>query len=188
MHFDTASVRVKPIREDALYDGLRAELTSWLGTARCKVQLDVGYGDAVTPAAELRAYPTLLVDTPIPQLHVYTQETVIAEKFEALVSLGMRNSRMKDYFDMWVLLRSATIDDARLAQAIFATCQRRRTPLPTNCPTGLTAEFADDTPKHTQWQAFLRKNALDAPTLHDVTVQIQAALAHPLDIARRLRA
>lgn len=100
MRFDAESVRVMPIREQANYDGLRAELLGWLSTARCNVQLDVGFGDAVTPAAQQMDYPTLLADVPTPHLRVYPRETVLAEKLEAMIVLGMRNSRMKDYFDM----------------------------------------------------------------------------------------
>ncbi|MGH8225371.1 MAG: nucleotidyl transferase AbiEii/AbiGii toxin family protein [Gammaproteobacteria bacterium] len=184
MRFDADSVTVQPIREEALYDGLRASVVGWLGTARCKVQLDVGYGDAVTPAAEVQVYPTLLPGFPAPQLRVYPRETVIAEKFEAIVSLGMRNSRMKDYFDVWVLLRRDGYDGTLLAQAIRATCERRGTPLPAVWPVGLTAEFAGDVAKMAQWQAFLRKNKLDASALTDVVTDLRVALAGPLERAR----
>ena len=110
MRFDADSVQVVPIREQARYDGLRADLLGWLGNARCNVQLDVGFGDAVTPAAQEMDYPTLLVDTPAPRLRVYPRETVLAEKLEAMIVLGMRNSRMKEYFDVWMLLRQAAFD------------------------------------------------------------------------------
>ncbi len=110
MRFDADSVTVAPIREQARYDGLRADLLGWLGTARCNVQLDVGFGDAVTPAAQEMDYPTLLADVPAPHLRVYPRETVLAEKLEAMIVLGMRNSRMKDYFDVWVLLRQGGFD------------------------------------------------------------------------------
>lgn len=186
MQFDAESVQVEAIREEALYDGLRAGLVGWLGTARCKVQLDVGYGDAVTPAAEVKAYPTLLPDVPAPRLRVYPRETVIAEKFEAMASLGIRNSRMKDYFDLWVLLRRDGHDDRLLAQAIHATCERRGTPLPADWPIGLTTEFAGDAAKLVQWRAFLHKNRLEAPALTDVVADLRAALARPLDVARGL--
>lgn len=188
MHFDADSVQVAPIREQARYDGLRADLLGWLGTARCNVQLDVGFGDAVTPAAEEMDYPTLLADVPAPHLRVYPRETVLAEKVEAMIVLGMRNSRMKDYFDVWVLLRQGGFDPIVLAQAIHATCARRETALPEGWPTGLADEFAADAAKRAQWQAFLRKNQLDAPALAELIAELRAALAQPLDMARGLSA
>ena len=188
MRFDADSVQVAPIREQARYDGLRADLLGWLGTARCNVQLDVGFGDAVTPAAQEMDYPTLLADAPAPHLRAYPRETVLAEKLEAMIVLGMRNSRMKDYFDVWVLLRQGGFDPAVLAQAIHATCTRRGTALPEGWPTGLADEFAADTEKRAQWQAFLRKNQLDAPALAELIAELRAALAQPLDMARGLSA
>lgn len=184
MRFDAESVQVAVIREQASYDGLRATLLGWLGTARCNVQLDVGFGDAVTPAAQSMDYPVLLADVPAPRLRVYPRETVLAEKLEAIIVLGMRNSRMKDYFDMWVLLRDGGLDIALLAQAIRATCTRRATALPAEWPTGLEDEFAVDPSKVAQWQAFLRKNGLDAPALTEVVRELRTALAIPLDAAR----
>ena len=188
IRFDADSVQVAPIREQARYDGLRADLLGWLGTARCNVQLDVGFGDAVIPAVQELAYPTLLADTPAPHLRVYPRETVLAEKLEAMIALGIRNSRMKDYFDVWVLLREGGFDPAVLAQAIHATCTRRETTLPAGCPTGLDDEFAADAAKLAQWQAFVRKNRLDAPALADVVTELRAALTQPLDMARGLSA
>ncbi|TAL84972.1 MAG: nucleotidyl transferase AbiEii/AbiGii toxin family protein [Rhodanobacter sp.] len=188
MHFDPDSVQVGPIREQARYDGLRAELLGWLGTARCNVQLDVGFGDAVTPAAQEMDYPTLLADVPAPHLRVYPRETVLAEKLEAMIVLGMRNSRMKDYFDVWVLLRQGGFDPAVLAHAIHATCTRRETALPEGWPTGLADEFATDAMKLAQWQAFLRKNQLAAPALAELIGELRAALEQPLDMARGLSA
>ncbi len=188
MRFDADSVTVAPIREQARYDGLRADLLGWLGTARCNVQLDVGFGDAVTPAAQEMDYPTLLADVPAPHLRVYPRETVLAEKLEAMIVLGMRNSRMKDYFDVWVLLRQGGFDPAVLAQAIHATCARRETALPEGWPTGLADEFAADAAKRAQWQAFLSKNRLEAPALAELIAELRAALAHPLDMARGLSA
>lgn len=188
MRFEADSVQVAPIREQARYDGLRANLLGWLGTARCNVQLDVGFGDAVTPAVQEMDYPTLLEGVPAPRLRVYPRETVLAEKLEAMIVLGMRNSRMKDYFDMWVLLRQGGLDPAVLAQAIHATCARRQTDLPMGWPTGLDDEFAADTAKLAQWRAFLSKNRLEAPALAELIGELRAALAHPLGMARGLSA
>ena len=183
MRFDADSVQVMPIRKQANYQGRRATLLGFLGNARSSVQLDVGFGDAVTPAVRQMDYPTLLADVPAPRLRVYPRETVVAEKLEAMIVLGMRNSRMKDYFDLWTLLGAGHVDTVLLAQAIQATCSRRGTALLGGWPIGLNDEFAADAAKRAQWQAFLRKNRLDAPALTEVVSELRAALAQPLDRA-----
>ena len=106
-------------------------------------------------------YPTLL-EFPAPGVRAYRRETVIAEKFQAMVALGMANSRMKDFYDLWVLARGFAFDGPTLSGAIRATFRRRKTALPTSAPLALTAEFADDAAKRKQWEAFLRKSKLDA--------------------------
>lgn len=163
--FDPASVKAAAIRKEANYGGIRVTLTGTLDGARCPVQVDVGFGDVVTPAPEQVSYPVLLDDLPAPQLHVYPRYTVIAEKFEAIVSLGIANSRMKDYFDLWVLARLSKLDRAVLRQAIRATFSRRGTVLPATLPVGLSEEFSADAAKQKQWSAFIAKNKLTAPAL-----------------------
>lgn len=184
MEYDHASITIVEIREDARYGGLRVRLLGRLGNARCTVQLDVGYGDAVTPGPEEAVYPTLLDDQPPPRLRVYPRATVVAEKLEAMVSLGMANSRMKDYFDLRALAREGVLDARLLRDAIAATFQRRGTALPVNVPLGLSDEFARDATKRAQWKAFLGKNRLDAPTLDEVIVEIRDFVAEPLRMAR----
>jgi hypothetical protein len=184
MEYDPASITIVEIREDARYGGLRVRLLGRLGNARCTVQLDVGYGDAVTPGPEEAVYPTLLDDQPPPRLRVYPRATVVAEKLEAMVSLGMANSRMKDYFDLRALAREGVLDARLLRDAIAATFQRRGTALPVNVPLGLSDEFARDATKRAQWKAFLGKNRLDAPTLDEVIVEIRDFVAEPLRLAR----
>lgn len=137
MRYEPDSIRVREIREDTHYAGLRVTLTGTLKNARCPVQLDVGYGDAVTPGPEEAVYPTLLDDLPAPRLKVYPRETVIAEKLEAIATLGIANSRMKDYFDLRALSREGAIDPLILSEAIRATFERRRTPLPVGRLLGL---------------------------------------------------
>jgi hypothetical protein len=110
MNYLVDSVRAKEIREDARYGGIRIELKGMLGNARCDVQIDVGFGDAVTPEPTEVSFPLLLPDNPAPSIRVYPKETVIAEKLEAIVSLGMANSRMKDYFDLFTLLGESSLD------------------------------------------------------------------------------
>jgi hypothetical protein len=123
----------------------------------------------------------MLPDMPAPKLRAYPRYTVVAEKLEALVSLGIANSRMKDYFDLWILSRYTDFDGALLCKAIHATFERRRTPLPDGVPFGLSDEFAQDRQKQTQWQAFLRKNALDELQLSEVVAGLRAFLSFPLD-------
>ena len=168
MRFLRDSVRAAEIREDARYGGIRVELIGMLGNARCPVQIDIGYGDVVTPAAELMKLKPILDDNPVPVMKAYPRETVIAEKLEAIVSLGMANSRMKDFFDLHVLVSDFTYDRASVANAIKRTFERRGTLLPAALPIGLSEEFAMDRTKQTQWKAFLTKNKLEAPSLGDV--------------------
>lgn len=173
MHFLAESVRASEIREDDRYGGIRIDLLGMLGNARCPVQIDIGYGDAVTPDPELVRYPTILEDNPAPILKVYPPETVLAEKLEAIVSLGMANSRMKDFFDLHVLIQDYHGDRMLAAEAIRRTFERRRTPVPDSLPIGLSDEFAQDRNKQIQWKAFLTKNKLEAPRLGEVLTRIR---------------
>ncbi len=184
MVFDPASIRIEEIREQAGYGGLRVRLVGLLGKSRCSVQLDVGYGDAVTPGPDEIVYPTLLGDQPAPRLRAYPRATVVAEKLEAMVSLGMANTRMKDYFDVRALVQEGALDARSLADAIAATFVRRGTTLPSGVPLGLSEEFARDATKLNQWQAFLRKNRLDAPLLELVVAEVRDFLAEPMRLAR----
>jgi hypothetical protein len=185
MEYDPVSIAVEEIREDARYGGLRVRLLGKLGNARCTVQLDVGYGDAVTPGPEEAIYPTLLDDLPPPRLRVYPRAAVVAEKLEAMVSLGMANSRMKDYFDLRALAHEGALDVRELGKAISATFERRHTALPEGVPIGLTDEFARDAAKRTQWKAFLGKNRLEAPALDEVVAEIRGFVVEPMKLARR---
>jgi hypothetical protein len=185
MVFDLGSIAIEEIREDARYGGLRVRLVGMLGKARSTVQLDVGYGDAVTPGPEEAFYPVLLDEFPPPHLRVYPRATVVAEKVEAIVSLGMANSRMKDFYDLRALAREGQLDAALLAEAIEATFARRGTPIPEALPIGLSHEFAHDGAKLAQWSAFLRKNRLEAPGLHDVVGEVRGFLEIPLALARK---
>lgn len=186
MLFDANLVRGAVIRKQAGYGGVRIEMQATLDGAVLALQVDVGFGDVVTPAALTVTYPVLLDDMPAPQLRVYPKYTVCAEKLQALCVLGMANTRLKDYFDLWLLLTESNLDDTLLAQAITATFVRRGTALPAGWPAGLTDLFAADAGKQRHWQAFLRKNRLEAPALVDVVVELRAALAQPLDMARGL--
>jgi hypothetical protein len=176
---------VDPIRETARYDGLRVQLKARLGTASCVIQWDIGFGDAITPGPEEVRFETMLEDVPSPVLRIYPRETAFAEKLEAIVVLGMTNSRMKDYFDLLSLIREARMDPTSLAHAITATFERRATPLPAELPIGLTAAFALDKTKHLQWRAFLDRSRLEAPALEGTVAEIAAVVSRVLEEARR---
>jgi hypothetical protein len=163
------SVAAAPIREEAAYPGTRVTLEARLESARIRVQVDIGFGDVVTPAPEEITFPALL-DFPAPHLRAYPIYTVVAEKLEASVRLGEANTRMKDFFDLWFLSQKFPFEGELLKEAITRTFARREMPLPTAVPVALTPEFA--ALKAATWAAFIRRNAL-APvdmgaTLNDI--------------------
>lgn len=171
--FDADTVEATEIRKDANYAGVRVTLLGRLDSARCPVQIDIGFGDIVTPGPEVAKYPVILAEMPQPELRVYPRYTVIAEKLEAMVSLGMLNSRMKDFFDLCMLSRHSELDGAVLAAAIRATFERRGTRVPTGVPLSLTDQFALDEHKDRQWQAFQRKNKLEATPLPQLIAELR---------------
>jgi len=176
------TIRGVEIREDNLYQGVRITMTARLGVARIAIQVDIGFGDAVYPPPEEVDYPSLL-GFPAPRLRAYSQATVIAEKFHVMVELGLANSRLKDYHDIWTILRSFEIPEDTLRQALRATFERRRTPLPTALPEALTATFSTDRQKQAQWEAFLRRTGAETtPELQDVVRDLARAMARVLGI------
>ena len=181
--FDPASVTVEEIRKEAGYGGVRVIIAGELAKARCKTQIDVGFGDAVTPAPVDSVYPVLLDDLPAPKLRAYPTYTVIAEKLHAIALLGMTNSRLKDYFDLSVLLERETLDTDLLAQAIKATFERRGMSVPDAVPIGLTDEFAHDSSRQSLWLAFLKKNELSPEPLPAIVDRLRSALAPALNRA-----
>lgn len=166
LSFDLESVKAEAIREEAVYDGVRVTFGALLGTARLALQVDVGFGDAVEPVPEQVDYPTLL-DSPAPKLRAYRREVVVAEKFHAMVVLGLANSRMKDYFDIAFLAERFSFQGAELARAISATFSRRETEVPSELPIGLSEQFALDEQKRAQWAQFVRRVRGNAGTLSD---------------------
>lgn len=180
MVFDPTSASGTEIRKGAGYGGVRVDLRAMLDGARIALQVDIGFGDAVTPHAQTVEYPTLIADVPAPTLRAYPKATVVAEKAHAITVLGMTNSRMKDYFDLWVLLHDETLDRSELQRAIAATFARRQTTLPEAMPTGLSNAFANDATKQLQWRAFLERNRLDALALSVVLEYIRAQLEDSL--------
>ena len=143
--FSPETVKATRIAEDANYEGVRIRFKTSLGRARVTQQLDIGFGDVIVPVPQPIEYPTIL-DFPAPKLRGYSKETIVAEKFESLVTLGILNSRMKDYFDIWTLSRQFDFDGPTLSSAIAKTFSNRGTAVESD-PIGLTSAFADDPPQ-----------------------------------------
>jgi hypothetical protein len=154
-----------------------------LDAARIPMQLDIGFGDVVEPAPIPTTYPTIL-DLPAPQLLGYSRETAVAEKFEAMAKLGEVNSRMKDFFDIWLLSRSYDFDGLNLSDAIEKTFNRRGTILPKGEPAALTARFSSNLQKRAQWAGFIRQmKDRDLPALEEIVSELRAFLLPPMQAA-----
>jgi hypothetical protein len=162
------TIELTDIRAEEKYGGVRATFEARMDRAEIHVQLDVGFGDVITPGTLSIQYPTLLAG-PAPRLSGYPPETAIAEKLEAIVDLGLANSRLKDYFDLWSLTGELALDGKTISAAVAATFRRRGTTLPSNLPAGLTDAFAKDQAKQRQWAAFVRRIRVEnAPSLVEV--------------------
>lgn len=176
--FDAAKVVASPIRGDSVYDGVRVVLPVHLGVMPIRLQIDVGFGDTVVPEPRQAEFPALL-DEHGPIIATYSPETAIAEKFHALVLLGMANSRMKDYFDIWMLSRTLTLNESSLCAAIKSTFARRQTPLPESTPVGLTDEFGNNESKRLQWAGFVKRQRRQPapPDLPEIVRAVREFLA-----------
>ncbi|MBY3044137.1 nucleotidyl transferase AbiEii/AbiGii toxin family protein [Rhizobium leguminosarum] len=183
--FHPDTLHVDRIREALDYGGLRLRVIATISGARINLTIDIGFGDALEPGVEILDYPSML-DFPMPRLRAYARETVIAEKFQAMVMLGRVNSRMKDFYDIWILSRSFDFSDDRLARAIAATFKRRETSIPTNLPDALTDAFGKDQQKQRQWRAFIEGVAHNPGDLTDVIAEIAAFLMPHAVAAARL--
>ncbi len=159
LEFLSDSVKGETIREDLAYQGIRVKLIALLGNIKIPLQIDIGTGDAVTPGPETAQYPALL-DFPRPKLKVYPKETVVAEKFEAMVRFGMANGRMKDFWDLRYMIAEFEFDGALLQKAIRSTFERRNTPFPESLPVALTDIFVNDRRVAELWTAFVTRNRL----------------------------
>lgn len=184
INFLSESVTVDTIKKDGGYTGARVELFGELAKAKIKIQIDIGYGDAVTPGPIDAHYPVLLNDLPAPKIRTYPIYTVIAEKLHAIALLGMANSRLKDYLDLYVLLSNEQLDNQVLAKAIQATFTRRGMAIPEELPIGLTDEFANDPSRESMWKAFLRKNELEQKPLTEVIAVIRNLIQVPYSLAK----
>jgi predicted nucleotidyltransferase component of viral defense system len=183
--FDVEGVQLDRIREELEYGGLRIKTNATVDEARVRVVIDIGFGDAVEPGLAEMDLPVML-DFPAPHLRAYARETVIAEKFQAMVMLGRANSRMKDFYDIWVLSRASEFNDNRLARAIAATFARRKTEIPTELPDALTHAFATDAAKMQQWNAFVSDVAFQPGALADVVKDLGTFLMPHATAARSL--
>ena len=185
--FDTSTVATERIAEDADYQGVRAKFQGYLGKARIAMQIDLGFSDVITPAPVTILYPTM-IGHPSAELMAYSRETVIAEKLEAMVSLGQLNSRMKDFFDLWLLAQTQNFAGPVVAESILNTFNRRETQVIVD-PVCFTDQFARDSVKAVQWTAFIRNGRLiDTPTtFEEVVASIRIFLRPALEAITQKR-
>ena len=186
VRFDAQSVEAEPIRDGDVYGGIRVKIDAGLVSAELRLQVDVGFGDAISPGPEEAVFPSLL-DFPSPKVRTYPKETVVAEKLHGLVTLGIANSRMRDFYDLWYLSQNFAFEGTSLSTAIHSTFERRETPLPASRPDAFTGTFSEDEQKQKQWSAFLDRTRLkaEAPDLETAIDKLDAFLWPPLEALRR---
>jgi predicted nucleotidyltransferase component of viral defense system len=183
LKFDADSVAGRRITEAADYEGVRVRFRGSMGNAQVTMQVDVGFGDIIVPSSKQTEYPTIL-DMPVPRLQGYSKESMVAEKLESMVKLGVINSRLKDFFDVWLLSQQFDFNGQTLAKAIEKTFFKRGTDIPSE-PTALTPIYSEDPPRAAQWRGFVRRNRLERVpaelgevirTLHSFLVPITRVL------------
>ena len=182
--YDVDRLTAETIREEQQYGGIRLKTVANLGKTRIPVVIDIGFGDAMTTRDYTIEYPTLL-DMPAASIRAYPPATVVAEKFQALISLGLVNSRMKDYYDLWAILGSQLIEESELDEAIRATFERRETDVPVETPAGLTKQFSMDRLKVQQWSAYTASIGLEDLSLENATDLIWTTLGPACERLRR---
>tara|TARA_R110001592_G_scaffold13581_13_gene62054 strand:- start:2491 stop:3345 length:855 start_codon:yes stop_codon:yes gene_type:complete len=187
LEFDGTKVAASAIREDSVYDGVRVVVPVYLGVMPIRLQVDVGFGDIIVPEPRQAEFPALLAERG-PIIATYSPETVIAEKFHAMVLLGMANSRMKDYFDIWMLSQTFPLNENSLCEAIRSTFIRRQTPLPESTPLALTDEFANNESKRLQWAGFVKRQRRQPapPDLPEIVRTVREFLENLSDGPRSL--
>lgn len=173
--FDPVTLRVEPVREADKYKGVQLSLKGKLAKAVIPVQVDIGFGDHVYPPPTRRAFPSLLPDLPVAHILMYPPETVVAEKFEAMIRFGAANGRIKDFHDIWVTTRTFQFDLPSLVEAVGGTLRRRETLIPSEMPTGLTETFARIAEERGLWSGFLRRNppTLQPPPFADLQQELR---------------
>lgn len=170
--FNPDDMDIEQITENAKYGGLRVRISATVGGDRHRLQLDIGFGDTIVDGPVDMDYPSML-EFPSPNIKVYSLESAIAEKLEAIVSLGTFGSRMKDYFDVWFLVNNHEIDKDRLQKAILATFEKRHTPIE-DFGYIFSDEFKSDTDKVRQWEAFLNRSSIDVDqSFEEVVIEIE---------------
>lgn len=179
--FDPQTVKGMKIKEDADYEGVRVKFTGFLDRAEIPMQIDVGFGDIVYPKTNVIDYPVIL-DFPKPHLNGYPQESVISEKFEAMIKLGLLNSRMKDFYDIWLMMRQFEFKGANITSAIKKTFNNRKTDIPDKKPLFANEIYDEKSDRQTLWSAFLRKGDIQhAPETLSVTAkEIENFLIEPI--------
>jgi predicted nucleotidyltransferase component of viral defense system len=173
--FDVDALAASPIREELEYGGIRLKTSAYLERTRIPVTLDIGFGDALPDGGQIIDYPSLL-DMERANIRSYPPEAVLAEKFQAIVALGLANGRMKDFYDLWALPKVLPIDADTLAPAVAATFQRRQTALPDGVPPGLSSAMAEDEQAQRRWRAFIGSLELQPIDFGDVLKDIWALL------------
>ena len=177
--FNAETVEAFRITEDAEYEGVRVRIHGNLGNARVSIQIDIGFGDVIVPNPRTVSYPAIL-DFPAPELKGYTMESTIAEKFQAMVKLGVLNSRMKDFYDIWILSRTFDFKGEILAEAVEKTFANRKTPINLNAAI-FDPSFGKDGNKNVQWQGFIRKTKLNnAPESFEEVMAVVKLFLEPL--------
>ena len=184
LQFGPESIKLTPIQEGQAQHGYRIQLIVYLGKGRIPVQVDVGVGDVVTPGPESIEFPTLLDAFPAPRLKAYPQEVTIAEKTHAMIDKGLKNSRMKDFYDVWMLSQHYAFDGVRLTTALRNTFEAKGRTIP-NHILPLSSAFAKDDEKRRQWQAFINRNELEAPTWSKTISLLHDFLTLPLQAVRQ---
>lgn len=182
--YDIDNMSARPIREEQQYGGIRLRTVASLEKTQIPIVVDVGFGDATIAPEFTIEYPTLL-DMPAARIRAYPPASVVAEKFHAIVTLGLVNSRMKDYYDLWAILNSQRIDEDELAGAINATFSRRETEIPMTVPDGLTDEFSADPQKKQQWATYAASIGLEGLSLDETIDLVWTNLAPACGRLRR---
>jgi hypothetical protein len=185
LELDSDSIKTEDIRDDQEYFGIRIRMLGFLGNARVPIQIDVGFGDAVVPSPNKIEYPSIL-ELPAPRLNAYHPATVIAEKVNAMIVHGFMYSRMKDFYDIYILLNHMDLDDDLLVKAIKATFERRKIELPNELPVAFTQEYLSDGVKQIQWKAFLNRSMLSESglSIEEVLDNLKSRIWPLLQMAR----
>jgi hypothetical protein len=180
--FDLGSVKGRKIKEDADYEGVRVKFVGSLERSKIPMQIDFGFGDVIHPSARKIKFPVIL-DLPGPELYGYTPESVVAEKFEAMIKLGIVNSRMKDFYDIWIMTRQFNFEGKALIQAIRKTFKKRKTDLPISAPLFLPQMYDKGSQNNLRWKAFLKAEQIrnTPPELSDVAKAIEIFLIKPIE-------